>query len=249
MKHLLCEECSRNDGSPKTQVPKINVDINNVTAEKLLAEVNSKLEIIYGMQQKIVELTDTVDFYAEQYQKMTEFKEVTEKKIRSLENKNVNLQKINAVLEEKVTAMELKEVEKNIEISGVEILKDENDKEIKKVVEIIAKKLDLKDEDIEEVKRVGREKNQENRSRPILVTLASIEAKKAWLLKKKTGLINSDIITNGNTDRLYINDCLTKHMRNIFWSTRTTLKGIFKYIWVQEGRILVRKKTAQRYII
>ncbi|CAK1588041.1 unnamed protein product [Parnassius mnemosyne] len=102
----LCESCHKSEISPKTQVPKINVDIEKASAETLLAEVNKKLEIIYQTQKKIDDLTEAVDFYAEQYQMMLNFKEAAEKKMTALENRNKYLQKCNDSLEERIMFLE-----------------------------------------------------------------------------------------------------------------------------------------------
>ncbi|CAH2040718.1 unnamed protein product, partial [Iphiclides podalirius] len=148
--------------SPKTQVSTINVDIGKASAETLLAEVNKKLEIIYQTQKKIDDLTEAVVFYAEQYQMMLNFKEAAEKKITALENRNKYLQKCNDSLEERIMFLEQREVEKNIEIACL----DESQKEdTKKIVEIVAQKLNLNTGNIEDAKRVGREKKEEGRSR------------------------------------------------------------------------------------
>lgn len=235
-----CEICSKSESSPKTEIPKINLDVNNSTAESLLSEVNNKLEIIYSMQKKIEELTDTVDFYAEQYQNMLSFKESAEKKMASLENKNTYLQKINGSLEERLTQLEQKEVEKNIEIIGIEEKDNENTCVI---VEKIAEKFHLDKNNIAEIKRVGREKSGENRPRPrpIIVTLRSKPARDEWIKQKKVFLTNNDIFTNNNNTRIYINECLTKQMKQVFWNAKKLLKDKYAYIWVQNLKVLIKK--------
>ncbi|XP_059048262.1 uncharacterized protein LOC131843606 [Achroia grisella] len=124
----LCEVCQRSESSPKFSTPKLNVDLQKTSAETLLSEVNKKLEVLYDMQKKIEDLTESVEFYADQYQKMQEFKETAEKKINALENKNIYLEKVNEALEERVLLLEEKQVERNIEIVGVEDMEKEDTK-------------------------------------------------------------------------------------------------------------------------
>ncbi|VVC89659.1 unnamed protein product [Leptidea sinapis] len=102
----VCEECQKRDspGSSSGRKPKdrIEIDQNDLTIESLLQEVNTKLGILYKIEKSFEDLRDTVEFYAEQYQKIIEFKEDTEKKYKALENKNIYLEKQNMALEERI---------------------------------------------------------------------------------------------------------------------------------------------------
>ncbi|KAH9631267.1 hypothetical protein HF086_011971 [Spodoptera exigua] len=196
----------------------------------MLAELNNKLAIIYETQKKIDDLTDTVDFYAEQFQKLTEFKDSMQKKITALENTNTFLKKSNEALEERITLLEQKQVENNIEIAGVEEVKNENTLQI---VQNIADKLKLNPDTIVETKRVGREIAGEKRARPIVVALCTKAARENWIRQRK--------VNNKNEKCIYINENLTKTMRQVFWNAKTMLKDNYKYIWIQNQRILVKK--------
>jgi hypothetical protein len=248
MKTEMCEPCSKKEGSPAGKAaPKITIDVNKATAETLLEEVNKKLAIIYeqgnGLREKIDNLTENVDFYAEQYQIMTEFKKSAENKIAALERKNIHLQKINESLEERITQIELKEVENEVELVGAEQTKNENTINL---IAKIAEKLELDVSEIETVKRVGRERPDEKRPRPIVIKLRSKTARSGWLKHKKTRLTNADILKNDNDKRIFINENLTRQQRSLFWNTKTSLKGTYKYIWVQDLRILVKKTDTSK---
>lgn len=234
----MCELCTRGEKSPKILVPQIAIDVKKATVESLLAEVNNKLEIIYQTQRKIEDLAENVDFYAEQYQQMMDFKENAEKKIVALENKNTHLQKVNNALEERIVLLEQKETEKSVEIFGLDENKNED---TVKMVKTIAQKLKLDPNNIEETRRVGRYKENENRPRTIIVTLRSKTAKREWMQHKKTCLTNDDVLSNSNGKRLYINENLTKNMRQVFWNTKQMLKDKYKYIWVQDHKVLIKK--------
>lgn len=247
IKNEICDGCAKNEESPKPQTPKLTIDVTKSTVESVLAEVNNKLEIIFnlktqlqGLQETVEELRETVDFYSEQYQEMAEFKQTAQKKITTLENKNTYLQKLNDALEERISLLEVKEIENEIEIVGLHQLETENTRE---VVVKIADKFNLNPCDIENAKRVGREiKNEkQSRPRPIVVTLSSKDAKYKWLKQRKLRLTNRDILSIDNDQSIYINENLTKQMRKLFWNTKTSLKTTYKYIWVQNLKILVKK--------
>lgn len=237
-KSEMCEVCAESGKSPKTMAPQIAIDVKKATVESLLAEVNDKLEIIYQTQKKIDDLAEHVDFYAEKYQQMVVFKENAEKKIASLENKNTHLQKVNSALEERIIRLEQKETEKCIEIFGLDENKNEDTMQLAKT---IAQKLKLDSNNIEETRRVGRNKEGESRPRTIVVTLRSKAAKKEWIQHRKTCLTNDDILSNSNGKRFYINENLTKNMRQVLWNAKQMLKDKYKYIWVQDQKVLIKK--------
>ncbi|KAF9787706.1 hypothetical protein SFRURICE_003191 [Spodoptera frugiperda] len=100
---------------------------------------------------------------------------------------------------------------------------------------------------IAEAMRVGVEtksesKQRENKPRPIVITLATRSERDKWLATRKSHqLTNDDIFANGNKQRIYINEDLTKYTRNLLWTAKNELKPKFKYIWVQNGRVLIKK--------
>ncbi|KAJ8720531.1 hypothetical protein PYW08_005996 [Mythimna loreyi] len=84
--------------------------------------------------------------------------------------------------------------------------------------------------------------HKKHRPRPVTITLSTRAARDQWLASRKTHqLTNDDVFANGNTHRIYVNEDLTKHMRNILWTAKNELKSTYKYIWIQNGRVLLRK--------
>lgn len=241
-----CEDCSK---SSPLHTPKLSIDPSKATTEGILTEINKKLEILYKMRKTLDDLTESVDFYAEQYLELMQYKENSEKRIKALEQKNINLEKCNLALEERVVALESRDREKNIEIVGLEKIEGEN---LKETVEKIAQKLNLNSNQIVEVRRVGAERpnnaEQRPRPRPVVVTLTSRAARDQWLLKRKTRLTNADIYNNQSSKPIFINEDISKRQRQLFWLTKTDLKSKYKYIWINRGCILVRKDDENRKI-
>ncbi|CAB3260324.1 unnamed protein product [Arctia plantaginis] len=250
MQTAICEDCHKTKGSPLqscSRDPTLILNPNETSAEKVLAEVNKKLEVLYNVEKKIEDLTTNVEFYAEMYQTLITFKDESEKKIKSLQQKNVYLEKYNKALEERVQELEMRDKEKNIEIHGVEMLTNED---TKNVAQNLAKKLNLNSDDIEDAQRVGQEKTDETRPKIILVTLRSKSARKKWMLAKKDNIItNNKLYGNGNEKRIYINEDIPKYKRQLLWIVRSKLKPKgFQYIWVQNGNILVKKNNEEKKI-
>lgn len=247
----ICEDCQSAKSSPvqakPAQVPKPTINPSEDSGENVLVEINKKLEVLYSVEKKIMELTANVEFYSEMYQSLMEYKAESINKIKSLEQKNVNLEKYNKALEERVQELEIRDVEKNLEIHGLEMHSPEN---IKSVVGELAKKLNLSPSDIEDAQRVGREKPGETRPRIVLVKLRSKSARNCWMRAKKENIItNNKVYDNGSDSRIFINEDLPKYKRQLLWFVRNQLKPKgFQYIWVQDSSILVKKNSEEKKI-
>lgn len=57
-------------GTASTRSLEIDVKINDTSPEGLLKELNKKLQVIYKMEKNLEDISEAVDFYAEQYQQM-----------------------------------------------------------------------------------------------------------------------------------------------------------------------------------
>lgn len=249
LSNALCDDCQTNKSSPKecADNTKITINPSEESGEKVLAEVNKKLEVIYNVEKKIQELTNSVEFYADMYQTLLDYKEESQKKIKALEQKNVYLEKCNKALEERVQELELRDKEKNIEIHGLEKVGNENTKQ---VVQKLALKLNLDPNDVEDAKRVGQEKPEDTKPKIVLVTLRSKSARNSWMLvKKETKITNNKVYDNGSEKKIYINEDLPKYKRQLLWIVRNKLKPKgFQYVWVQNCNILVKKNNDEKKI-
>lgn len=237
----ICGDCQ--DRMQDTRSPEINVQIKDTSPEGLLRELNKKLEVIYKMERKLEDISEAVDFYAEQYQQMVVFKEEAEKKIRSLEQRNVYLDKCNKALEERILDMEQGMKANNVEIVGLEKQDNENTTEL---VKKIAQKLKLDPNNIEDSFRVGREKPDDKKPQPIVVKLKTKGARDQWINSRRTTITNKDIYKNDSNQPIYINEDLPRFKRQLFWTAKTQLKGICKYIWIQNSNILARKEDEKK---
>lgn len=235
-----CEDCVSLPGS---QPSSPNLEEPNVALT--LADMNRKMDVVYNMEKKLNELADLVDFLSEKYDKLLEFQKSGETKIKSLENVNAYLVKCNKSLEERVSELEEKEKEKKVEIAGLE--KKENEV-VAEVAALVAKKLQLDAGQIEYAERVGREKPEAEKPLPVVITLRTKEARDNWIESRKKRLTNGDVYSSQNNNRIYINENLTKYKRNLLWFTKNQLKKTYKYIWVQDGKILIRKSDEEKKI-
>ncbi|XP_063384648.1 uncharacterized protein LOC134670766 [Cydia fagiglandana] len=222
--------------------------------EKVLREVNEKLSVVYKMEKTLEEMSNDISFYAAKYQELTEDRDKANNRIKTLEHRNNHLETCNRALEERVTWLETKEKEKNVEIVGLE---EKDGVMLENIIQTLARKLGVDDGQIREIQRVGvkpaavksttANKQSEGRSskprpRPVVITMATRAARDLWLAARKTTkLCNDDVFENGNKDFIYINEDLTKYTRNLLWTAKNELKPTYKYVWVQDGKVLIRK--------
>ncbi|VVC96276.1 unnamed protein product, partial [Leptidea sinapis] len=199
------------------------------------------------VEKKLGDLTNSVEFYAEMYQQLLEYKEESQKKIKALEQKNIYLEKCNKALEERVQSLEVKEKEKEIEIHGIEEKTNEN---TISVVQSVAKILNVNPDDIEDAMREGQQKQNDSRPKIIVATLKSKNTRRMWMMAKKDKKItNTNIYHNNNNDQIYINESLPKYKRQLMWMVRNKLKPKgYLYIWVQNGNILLTSGKTKTHI-
>ncbi|KAL0848808.1 hypothetical protein ABMA28_013233 [Loxostege sticticalis] len=197
------------------------------------------------------EIEKSLDYLGKKYEELEDYNRECVEKLKKQENKmtdlfqrNIHLEKCNKVLEERVCILEQKELNLNIELVNVQYSQEENTIE---VVKRISKELKLNPEGIEKAWRVGKAK--ENRdNRPIVVTLSTQEARMEWLKSRKNNVTNHAIFKNNNNSKIYINEHVTHHLRQLFWETKMKLKETYKYIWIQNARILVKKDDTDKKI-
>ncbi|XP_060810175.1 uncharacterized protein LOC132904265 [Amyelois transitella] len=226
--HKLLAEMKEDQDNRSKKMQKDITEIKSEVCE--LRKVNKEIE-------------NTVDYLGKKFGQFESFKEEATENIKKIENrikdlkqKDVYHEKYEKALEERIGMLEQKELERNIEIINVKKVDGE---EVHKVVERIATLLNLNADDIERAWRVR--VISEKGPAPIIVKLRSVDAKKAWLQRRMKPLYNSNIFTNSDTTRIYINENVTRHTRKLFWATKDRLKESFKYIWIQNGRVLIKK--------
>lgn len=244
-----CEECRKSARDSRQNTPTMQPKTNNM--EEVLGSINEKLEIVRQMRKEMQDITESLDFMEDQLKELIDFKKETierlrsnEKKIAEQSQKNVYLEKCIKSLEEKVSYFEYKEKERNIELVGVEKQEKED---INQIIVKIAETIKVEKEDIEGGWRVGRE-TPNGRPRPIVVRLRSRAARDQWLQARKKRILNSHVFKNDNETPIFINENINKGTRELFWQTKNTLKNKFKFFWIQNGKILVKKNENEKKI-
>ncbi|KAH9635529.1 hypothetical protein HF086_003143 [Spodoptera exigua] len=162
--------------------------------------------------------------------------EEVEEEVQDLEKILKDIQK------KKLHEAEQQSLKQNLEIVGVEYIPGEN---LREIVTKIGDEIGVKSNDIEWVKR-NKQSKKENKPSPIMVGFkpSGIESREEWLVNRRKLIeLNSSVFTGGSaTNKVYINEDLTKATKTLLWNAKRQLKGIYKYIWVTNGKILAKKK-------
>lgn len=221
-------------------------DARFVKMEKNMTEIKKEVREV---RKNSEEVEKAIDYLSVQYEEISRFNKDTiehrkreESRYNDLVQKNTFLIKCNKALEERIMYIEQKELERNIEIVNVKKQEGEN---IKEVVKKIANHLKMKTEEIESAWRVPTEKKN---SAPIIVALRTKDGKFEWLKARRTMITNKCIYNDNDNTRIYINEHLSRPIRHLLWAVKTKLRDHFKYIWVQNAKILIRKNDDDKKI-
>lgn len=113
--------------------------------------------------------------------------------------------------------------------------------------------LELEERDIDYVSRAGpRIKKVANENndlpRPLVVSFTRKIKREEFLkqAKSRRALVSKDIVGSGPERRIYVNERLTSETRRLFRTSRKWSKeNGFKYCWVRDGVVYVRKRDGR----
>ena len=235
-----------------------------VTAEELrnfMASINQKLEPVKEIKSLVTavnELKHSVEFVTAQYDEMKNIVDAMEKTQDETSNAVNALQREvaekNAVISSLTTRMRDTEQyarNKNIEISGLEIKKDED---LVGVVARIAQLIGVSfsRDDIDVIHRVPSRSSRADRGPSRVIAQFCSRKKRNEFLKNKNTygpLLSKDVVAGGNsTERVYLNTHLTPEWKNLLWRTKQVGKPLgYKAIWYQDSHIVAKKDFADNH--
>lgn len=248
---------------PAFTVPKqIKVDDLNPSVKMIGTSLNQ----LIGM---CAELQRSVSFFSTQYDEFNKNFAALEKgnkeiltKMTTLKEENKILTQENKLLKSKMSFLEQRMISNELEINGVPQSENEN---CQNIFETICEKIkcQIAKTDVIEVRRISpREANNKARkiaAPSIVVTLSNhvtcqrvLEARKADLLKQNRDTpaepVSLKDIGFSKEGNFYINERLTAEYRRLFWLARQTKKIGYKYCWVKNGNIYIRKAENTPFI-
>lgn len=215
-----------------------------------MVSINTKLAPMQQISKDVNDMKESLEFMSVKYEELLMKVEKMEKENREKSTKVEELtQKVNQ--KEKVIEdllLRVREVEqysrnKNIEISGVESMQDEN---LLTVMEKIAQKIGVSytEGDIDVIHRVPTRRGEGPPK--IIAQFTNRKIRNQWLKNKKNAPILSDDITTGNSKtRVYMNTHLTFEWKQLLWRAKQEGKPKgYHVIWYQDSKIIAKKNYA-----
>ncbi|CAN7947446.1 unnamed protein product [Ixodes pacificus] len=205
-----------------------------------ITEMNSTLVTVLNRIEKIEK---TLEAHGPKYDSIITKLNENEKKVEGLNKKTNHLEALilerdNQILSLK-TAIDNAEQysrRKNIEIHGVRGSENEN---LVEIVTDLARRLDLPPPTSQTIETAHRLRAREGRIAPILVRFTQRSTRDMWI-KKRFSL---------KEEGIYVNENLTKTLKNLFWSTKTKAREKnYKFVWARNGKIFVKEKESSPVI-
>ncbi|XP_059045775.1 uncharacterized protein LOC131841472 [Achroia grisella] len=248
---LFCNNCQDDD---MDQECGDDEEEETTISSTVLRDINKKIEIIRDVKKQLETLTQTIEFLTEKYDHLRSEHQNTKEKVTKLEkqltninNKCTYLEKYNGALEQKILDLEQAGRKNNIQIYGVEQLPNEN---LKSLLQKLAEVMKVSADDIEWARRIPSRNSQKLPSILVGFKAGGAETRDNWLAKRRNNieLTSNNVARGSRRDKIYINEDLTREVRELLWKTKVELKSAYKFIWVSNGKILVKKDESAKSV-
>ncbi|XP_044755043.1 uncharacterized protein LOC123313997 [Coccinella septempunctata] len=232
-------------GSRSSSTPRVcpaDVDAGNVREDAM----GRLVEVVQSLREAVNFCSDKVTDFEK---KLSGFSEMVSR-IKKLEKDNESLRKEVSFLNSKLRVMEQQSRFSNIEVQNVPEKNKENLRNI--MVKLVSHiNADFNVAMIDKISRV--QFKIKNRPKNIVVRYVSrINRDKflsAYKAKQHDNGEHSGISVQGVADRIYINEHLTMENKILFKEVRSAAREkSYKYVWVQNGNIMLRKDDTSRKI-
>lgn len=224
---------------------------------KMMREMTRKWDMFdKDVRKKLDDYEANMKFYGDSVEEVArtvkEFQHkmiVMEKRLDKSEAENKELKTRLKAMEVEIQESAQKDYLCSLEISGI---KDKNINP-KLISDTILTKAGLKPEEIKNnVKLMTKKVGEEKVEKTILsLTFQSPEVRNEVLAKMKSSKVWSKLEDSVNRDKSYIfiNEALSPYYRKLFYEARKVkIDKKYKYLWVQNGNILLKKTENSRII-
>lgn len=251
-----CSECHRHSPVRKSFIiPEEDDDEDKLTSKpstssnfpinmnQLLSNISNEVQKI--VQKELEPLQASIEFCTGKIDDFVEAIKMMKQKLKEMENKNNYLCNKITHYETKITSLEqrLNELDQDklnncIEITGIPYVKNE---EPLQITSIIAEKMGIDKQKIKSVKRTNTNQN----IGILQVELGHTRDVECWTrAAKQVNLTSADILSDTSNEaptKIYIRFALSQVNRKLMWMAKQQLRQEYKYIWFQNGKVLVKK--------
>lgn len=237
-------------GIIKEEFSEMLVKIN----ETIISTINQELE---PLKKEMQGIRDSISFMNKKFEDIKKEQEYSQKSVKKLELENIELKTTVEDLNERLISLEQQSRSNNLEVQCVPENKSEN---VHNVITQLARvvKCEINDKDILHCTRIAKSNPSSSRPRSIIVQLASHRLRDQLLAATvKFNQSNSQEKLNcthlgyaGPKSPVYVTEHLSPTNRALHAATRIKAKEMsYKYVWVRNGRVFVRKNDGAAYIL
>ena len=249
------EENEESDESEK--IRKVMPRVDNDEIKVLLEKILTKLDVLAELKDEVKQMTKSLNHLSDEMEDVKKENVSLNKRIdeleAKLEQKNETEKHYN-VLQKNMEEMRLKQHEseqyernKNIEINGLDEVKNENVNDIMQKLATAFKVDDFKLNMVDKMHRIP----SKNKDKPntLIVQFKHRMDRDKWLESKKKTVTNDQILQNANGKRIYVNENMTPYYRQLFWKTKNYAKeNNIKYVWFKNGKVLTRVDEKEKKV-
>lgn len=245
----------------REDVGEIVESVMSIQFSELLSKVNTSIVSALNskfkpIQDEIGEMMKAMDHMNEQFEYMRQEHKTTQENIKTLKDENDKLRTTVIDLSGRVNLLEQHARAKNIELQCIPEKQQEN------VINIVkdlgqAIKCVIDEKHIINCTRVAKLQRDSNRPRSIIVEFVSPRLRDEFIAAainynktNPTNKLNSSILgISGPKSQIYVSEHLSPANKALHAASRIKAKQMnYKFVWVKNGRIFVRKNDASSYI-
>lgn len=244
--YIMCNQCSADSNAHINISDSTIVNGLHEKLERMQDDVSSIKNFQVQFSTSLQHFNDVIeDFRAE----MKNFKEEINT-LNALKNELAILKQDHAKVNVELQGLQQYMRRENVEIIGVAENRSEN---LMQVICSIGNHVGcpIQQTDIAACHRVAHSASSNTKSRSIIAKFVNRFKKEEFVTacRKRKGFSGKDVNINNCNDPLYVNDHLTIENKNLLRQTRELCKQKnYKFVWVRECKILVRKNEGSRII-
>ncbi|GJQ79292.1 hypothetical protein Trydic_g15450 [Trypoxylus dichotomus] len=246
-----CENCREKRRAKEDDSPSIESQKNPSEALKISSEISEIKSILVGLSEQMRDVVQSQKFLSAQYDDIksgqdrigSQLEQVEKRMGEIMEREKVRDTEIEE-LSRRIALLEQGDNDRKLELHGIDEIPGVN---IEEIIFEIANKLEIKLEssDLESIYRVNNK--QRDQSRPVLIQFVSRKKCTEFKEKKRTTLINRDLDRRASERKIYIYEYLSNYHKRLLWETKQyAKKNGFRYVWIQNGKILIRRNEGSK---
>lgn len=243
---ILRQEMSEQFANQRACLDKFDAKLSDVQRE--VKDLGGKFN---SLKKDVDELTKSVQFLSDTHDEQVGLNDDVKKSLSNLNSENQNLRSQIFVLEGKMDQLEQQARDCNVELQCVPENKNEN---ILTIVQQMASIVtcDLSDQNILSYHRVPKVDSKSQRTRSIVVKLASprirddlLASVKRFNKKNPQNKLNtSHLGFAGQISPVYVVEHLSLKNKKLHAATRLAAKEKkYEFVWIRNGRVFVRKNN------